>query len=194
MKASCHKQSKQRPAQIKDRIRELRRVPAADLLPNPRNWRTHPRWQRDALQAVLLEIGYAGALLARETADGRLMLIDGHLRAETTPQTCVPVLVLDITEEEADKLLATLDPLSSLAGTDSGKLAHLLEEIQSESPVLKGLFAGLANQASPEAAVIANKELQHQFNIIITCTDEPQQTELLQRFTDEGLLCRALVV
>jgi hypothetical protein len=194
MKTSRRKPRKESPVQIKDRIRELRRVLAADLLPNPRNWRIHPQQQRDALQAVLAEIGYANALLARETADGRLMLIDGHLRAETTPQTSVPVLVLDVTEEEADKLLATLDPLSSIAGTNSDKLAHLLEEIQTQSPALKALLTNLASRASPEAVVIANKVLEHQFNILITCTDEPQQTELLQRFTDEGLLCRALVV
>jgi len=36
---------------------------------------------------------YAAALIARETADGKLELIDGHLRAETTPDTVVPVLV-----------------------------------------------------------------------------------------------------
>ena len=35
----------------------------------------------------------------------RLMIIDGHLRAETTPDAMVPVLVLDVTEEEADKIL-----------------------------------------------------------------------------------------
>ena len=44
------------------------------------------------------------------------MLIDGHLRAETAPDMMVPVLVLDVTEEEADKLLLTLDPLAGRPG------------------------------------------------------------------------------
>ncbi len=65
---------------IRDRIRELRRVRASELRPNPRNWRTHPQTQRDALCGVLAEIGYADALLARELTDGSLELIDGHLR------------------------------------------------------------------------------------------------------------------
>jgi hypothetical protein len=39
--------------QIKDRIRELRRVPARDLLPNPKNWRRHPKAQADALRGLL---------------------------------------------------------------------------------------------------------------------------------------------
>jgi hypothetical protein len=57
----------------------------------------------------LAEVGYVDALLARDTPDG-LMIIDGHLRAETTPDMEVPVLILDVTEEEADKILATFDP------------------------------------------------------------------------------------
>lgn len=35
---------------IRDRIKELRRVKAANLVPNPRNWRTHPQAQQDALR------------------------------------------------------------------------------------------------------------------------------------------------
>src|SRR6266581_901556 len=97
---------------IRDRIKELRRVKAGLLLPNPRNWRTHPPAQRDALRGVLAEMGYASVLVARELDDGSLELVDGHLRAETPPDMEVPVLVLDVTEAEAAKLLATLDPLA----------------------------------------------------------------------------------
>ena len=60
---------------IRDRIKELRRVPACDLIPNPRNWRTHGKAQAEALQGLLAEVGFAGAVLARETPEG-LILID----------------------------------------------------------------------------------------------------------------------
>src|ERR1700694_2518109 len=96
---------------VRNRIKELRRVPARELLPTPKNWRSHPPAQQDALRGLLAELGYCDATIARELADGRLQLIDGHLRCETTPDMAVPVLVLDVTEAEADKLLATLDPL-----------------------------------------------------------------------------------
>ena len=72
--------------EIRDRIKELRRVPAKSLLSNPKNWRRHPRAQSEALRALLTDVGYADALLARELADGKLMLIDGHLRKDTTPK------------------------------------------------------------------------------------------------------------
>lgn len=178
---------------IRDRVRELRRVPAADLLPNPRNWRLHPDRQRQALQAVLSEIGYADALLAREMADGRLMLIDGHLRAETTPQTIVPVLVLDVTESEADKLLALLDPLTGLAEADAAKLSELLADVRPENPAVRGMLDKLTRLSSRPAGTDAT-ELAARYEIIITCDDEPQQVELLQRLSEEGLTCRALVV
>jgi len=70
---------------IRDRIKDFRRVSASLLCPNPKNWRTHNTRQRNVLKGILAEIGYADALLARELPDGSLQLIDGHLRAETTP-------------------------------------------------------------------------------------------------------------
>lgn len=124
---------------IRDRVKELRRVRAGDLIPNPKNWRTHSRKQADALKGVLAEIGYADALLARETESG-LMLIDGHLRATTTPDTLVPVLVLDVTEAEADKLLATLDPLAAMAGSDADKLDLILKNVDTQNAAVLDLL------------------------------------------------------
>jgi hypothetical protein len=132
---------------IRDRIKELRRVKASELRPSPKNWRTHSKAQKEALQGVLAEIGYADALLARELVDGTLMLIDGHLRAETTPDMLVPVLVLDVTEAEADKILATLDPLAAMAGSDAQKLEALLEEVQTDSDALASMLADLAENS-----------------------------------------------
>ena len=114
--------------QIRDRIKELRRVSASMLRANPKNWRTHPPAQVSAMQAVLAEIGFADAMLARETEDG-LELIDGHLRQEIMGDQLVPVLVVDVTEEEADKLLLTLDPLAAMAGMDRDAVAALLDGI-----------------------------------------------------------------
>lgn len=115
---------------IRDRIRELRKVRASELVPNPKNWRRHPAVQVAALRGLLAEIGYADALLARELADGRLMLIDGHLRAQTTPDAEVPVLVCDLTPDEADKVLLTLDPLAALAASDADRIKSLLRDGQ----------------------------------------------------------------
>ena len=92
---------------IKDRIKEFRRVPASELLPNPRNWRLHGDKQADALRSVLAEIGFADAVLARETPEG-LMLCDGHLRCHVARDSMIPVLILHVTEIEADLILGSV--------------------------------------------------------------------------------------
>jgi hypothetical protein len=55
---------------IKVRIIELSRVSASKFIPSSKNWRTHPTEQMDALKGILSEVGWAGAVLARETPDG----------------------------------------------------------------------------------------------------------------------------
>src|ERR1700693_2045876 len=125
---------------IRNRIVETRIVLARELLPNPKNWRRHPKAQADALKALLREIGNADALLARELPDQRLMLVDGHLRADIMPDQQVTVLVLDLNEEEADKLLLTLDPLAAMATADNQRLTELLETVRSEDPAVLALL------------------------------------------------------
>src|SRR3984957_8631690 len=154
---------------IQDRIRELRRVRARDLLPNPKNWRRHPKAQAAALRGLLTEIGYADALLARELPDGRLMLIDGHLRAETTPDAQVPVLVLDVTEEEADKILLTLDPLAAMAEADASRIKNLLETVRSDNEAVQEL---LRRTAGPRLWEILHPDEVEQVGVSPARADE----------------------
>ncbi len=142
---------------IRDRIKELRRVKSSELLPNPKNWRTHPKAQQDALKGILAEVGFADALLARELDDGSLMLIDGHLRAETTGDQEVPVLILDVDEKESDKLLATFDPLASLAECDKEALDNLLREVDTGSEALQKMLSELAES---NGLYLEEKEIQ----------------------------------
>jgi ParB-like chromosome segregation protein Spo0J len=95
----------------------------------------------------LAEVGLADACLARELPDGSLMLIDGHLRAETLGDGDVPVLVLDVNEAEADKLLATLDPLAAMADSDAAKLDELLRNVDTGSEALQQMLAATAEDA-----------------------------------------------
>jgi hypothetical protein len=132
---------------IRDRVKELRRVRASELLPNPKNWRKHPPAQAEALRGLLTEIGYSDVLLARETSDGKLILIDGHLRAETTPDTTVPVAVLDLSEQEADLLLMSLDPLAAMADGDAKRVEELLSTVRSDDAAVGALLERVAREA-----------------------------------------------
>jgi DNA modification methylase len=137
---------------IKDRIKELRRVPASSLVPNPKNWRQHPPAQQRAMAAALDEIGFADAMIAREIDDGKLQLIDGHLRQETAGDELVPVLVLDVSEDEADKLLVTLDPLAAMATADAEKLSDLISHMTINSDDLQSVVDGIAEDAGISTA------------------------------------------
>jgi DNA modification methylase len=137
---------RRRGVQIRDRIQELRRVRAGDLKENAKNWRLHPERQRRALRGLLREIGYADALLAREE-NGELILVDGHLRRSLDPDQVLPVLVLDVTAEEADLLLATLDSLAGLAEPDPERLERLLSGVDSASASVQELLAEVARGA-----------------------------------------------
>jgi DNA modification methylase len=135
---------------IRNRIKELRLVQASELIPNEKNWRRHSEFQQNVLRGLLKEIGYADALLARELPDGRLQLIDGHLRAATTPNQLVPVLILDVTEEETEKILLTLDPLAGLAEADPDRVRELLATVTTSDNDVQELLMMIAEQASCE--------------------------------------------
>ena len=182
---------------IRDRVKELRRVRGAELYPNPRNWRTHPRAQHDALRGLLAEVGYAGALLARELPDGSLELIDGHLRAEVTPDALVPVLVLDVTEAEADKILLTHDPLGAMAGSDTVKLDALLRRVNTGCAEVQQMLADLADDAglyTTDEPLDPPVELPSAYQVVVECANEEEQRELYEQMREEGYACRVLTL
>jgi len=165
-----------------DRIKELRRVPANLLQKHPLNWRAHPGKQLKALNAVIEEIGFAGAILAREMPDGSLQVLDGHARVEIAANETLPVLVLDLNEEEAKKLLITFDPISGLASSDSEKLGELLADVTIENQFLTELLAKLAKDNGLEE-LLESKE-----GVKIEDDDEeaiPSGVRMVQLFLDE---------
>ena len=128
---------------IKDRVKELRRIRASELIPHPQNWRQHPETQSAALSGVLADIGFADAVIARETPDG-LQLIDGHLRQDLMGDQEIPVLVVDLTEDEAKKMLVTFDPLSAMADTNADILRSLLASTNFENDAILAMLQTIA--------------------------------------------------
>lgn len=97
-----------------------------ELADNPANWRVHPAPQMVALDATIQDVGWAGALLYNELT-GRL--IDGKARKDLSRgKGKVPVLIGSWTEEQERKILATLDPLGTMAEVDPGALSALLQD------------------------------------------------------------------
>jgi DNA modification methylase len=129
---------------FRDRIIGFRRVAADELVPHPKNWRIHGGRQTAALKGLLSELGIVDAVITRALPDGHLQLIDGHLRAETIKGDMIPALVLDVTEEEAEKILLTLDPLAGMAETDSERARELLSTVRTDDAGVVELLATLA--------------------------------------------------
>jgi hypothetical protein len=183
--------------QIRDRVSEFRRVRASLLRPNPRNWRKHPAEQHDALRGILSEVGFAGALLARRLDDGTLELIDGHLRAETTPEMEVPVLVLDLTREEADKLLAVHDPIAGMAEADEQLAQELASQVATDNAALARLLSawtGANNEPVAATSLNASDLGGESYQVVVECRDEAEQRSVFERLHREGFACRVLTL
>lgn len=99
------------------------------LVPNPRNWRKHPKKQRRAMSGALDELGWVAPVVVNRTT-GRL--IDGHLRAELASAAGapeIPVLYVELDESEELLALATLDPLGDLARRDATEIRDLIADV-----------------------------------------------------------------
>jgi hypothetical protein len=186
---------------VRNRIKAHVRVRAGDLVPHELNPRLHPEAQRRALEALYREVGFARSLLAYELPDGRLKLIDGHLRRDMDPDMPVDVEVLDVDDAEARALLLSIDPLAQLAEHDQQALERLRGLAHTESDALANLWdavgrAGEAVRGAVEEAGDSRHrrdDVPEQFLILVECPDEATQAALLERFQKEGLRCKALV-
>ena len=101
-------------------------VAPAELVPNPRNWRSHPQEQQRALAGALGEVGWVAEVLVNRTTDH---VVDGHLRIELAlarHEPIVPVTYVELSEDEERLVLASLDPLAAMATAEKDALEALL--------------------------------------------------------------------
>lgn len=187
---------RRRRRRFKDRIKEFRRVAASELHPHPHNWRMHPTAQRDALSGVLAEVGIADAVLARELPDGSLQLVDGHLRADLVGgDTLLPVLILDLDESEADKMLVTYDPLGAMAEANQQHLEQLLDGVETSSDALRALLESLSSHRDEgDDETSDTPTLTPLYQIVIECRDEEDQERAYKLCRDAGYSCKVLTL
>lgn len=124
---------------FKDPANPVRYALGRDLIPHPNNWRTHPPEQLAAVRTLVSTLGFADAVKVVELGPGKYQIVDGHARVEVLPDEQIPILVLDLTPDEAKQLLATYDPLGAMAGKDPEKLAGLLSDLKAVGDGLAGL-------------------------------------------------------
>lgn len=189
---------------------ENRRVPLSTIHPHPDNPNTHSREQIKQLEASHADMGQFRSVMLWQRSD-HYVIVGGHgyvtaaknkgeadVRADILPEDTPPELIKRImtadnlharnSQEDPEKLLAIIEEQQELGidlsvlGMDQKKLDALYKELEDESEKL------------PEPGDEEEETVQESFAIIIGCETEQEQAALLERFQDEGLTCRALVV
>ena len=108
----------------------------------------------------------------------------------------VDVEVLDVNDDEARALLLSIDPLAALAQPQEQLRDRLLELTPVSDADLRAAWEAAAN---PQLAALTADDrpgivdVPEQWLVLVTCRDEKQQVELLERFRRDGVACKALV-
>ena len=177
---------------LRNRIKEIRTVKGRELKPHPKNWRQHPTEQASAMRGLLDSVGQVDILRAVETPDG-LVLVDGHLRSELSPDADWKVAILDLSPAEMAMVLATFDPVGAMAKADEEKLTALLAEIETDSAEVQKLLdeiADLEDAAERDGKTI---DLSPTYGVIIHVPDEKSQRELLATADEAGFDATAIL-
>ena len=123
----------------------------SELVPNPRNWRTHPAPPAGGA----LGSSRRGRLGRREPVNQTTgHVVDGHLRIELAlarKEAAVPVTYVELSEDEERLVLASLDPLAAMAEAEASKLAELLEGLAPDDAALRALLDELARDNDLDA-------------------------------------------
>ena len=104
-------------------------APIGELRPNPRNPRKHPEEQINRLMASLRRDGQTRPLLARKANH---MLIAGHgvhTAARRLGWTEINVVLWDVDQATADRVMLADDRLQDLSELDNRRVAELMAEI-----------------------------------------------------------------
>lgn len=130
------------PAHWRNRITGHGEEAPDQLLANPANFRIHPKAQQDHLSAVIDQVGLVQSVIVNQRTGH---VVDGHLRvslAISRGEPSIPVVYVDLSEDEERLVLATFDPISAMAGTDRELLTQLLADVlESEATVTSTLQA-----------------------------------------------------
>lgn len=158
-----------------------------ELIPNPMNYRTHPKLQQEGLGAVLGEVGWVDTILVNRRTGN---VIDGHLRLEMSKQSgeeFVPVTWVDLSLEEERIVLMTFDPLTHMAETSREALRKLTENVGlKQGPIQEMLDKlGWMNE-KPKASAPATK-----FRVIIECDTEAKRAAVMQDLSKLGYPVKA---
>jgi ParB-like chromosome segregation protein Spo0J len=167
----------------------------ADLVPYANNARTHSKRQVQQIAASIKEFGFTNPVLV-DAAGG---IVAGHgrvLGAQLLKMPQVPTIDVGyLTEAQRKAYVLADNKLALNAGWDvellGVELGGILElGIDSE---LVGFSAKEVERITGKSDGLDPDDMQDSFEILVECTDEPQQRALLERLAGEGYKCKSLL-
>jgi len=175
---------------------EIKRFKIKDLIPAPYNPRTISDSALSGLRASIKRFGYVDPIIRNSNGH----IIGGHQRIKALlaegydPDTEIEVVLVDIPEIEEKALNIALNNPAIQGDFDYLKLEPLLLELR------EGLGDLVLEELKLDSLIPIEKEKdaspqmnELEFRIIVDCDSEQQQGELLLKFEDEGIKCRALI-
>jgi ParB-like chromosome segregation protein Spo0J len=174
-------------------------VPLERVKPHPRNAK---KGNVEAIRTSIERNGFYGAIVAqRRTGE---ILVGNHRwkAAKQIGMTEIPVVWVDVDAATEKRLLLVDNRTSELGAYDEEALAELLQQVQLEAGHLEGTgyeesdLAELLGKLTPKAdeSEAAPKLEGLKYQVVVDCSDEAHQGELLGRFEAEGLRCRPLIL
>lgn len=173
------------------------------LRPHPEN----PR-QGDigAIYESIQSNGFYGAVVVQRSTG---YILAGNHRFQAAVESGiaeVPVAWVDVDDDRARRILLADNRTNDMASYDDAALADLLKRVLTETDTLAGTgyepedlddlikrVEGDAYKMEQVTAPDQVKDLIHRYEIIIECDSEEQQVAYLERLTEQGYRCKALI-
>ena len=171
-----------------------KRMKLADLVPDPENPRTITKRAKQALSASVRRFGLVQPIIVNETTGH---VVGGHQRLEVLREQGVTEIDVAIGAWSIDDERALNVALNNPAA--QGEFGDVRAYL---SNALRGLSLDDFHALRFDELVLGPKENEGkrknakalEYKLVVTCTDEEQQAQLLDEFEAKGLVVKVLIV
>lgn len=176
---------------------EIRIMALADLRPAAYNPRVISEESMAGLTKSIERFGLVEPIVVNRRNN---TIIGGHQRVaamQAQGKSEAQVMVVDLSDEDERALNVTLNNPHITGEWNKDMLTTLLDQIKSDETIdfdglrLNELFNDL--NLPPEGSDAATDNPNIQYVVLIQCESESKQLELIERFQNEGLSCKAFV-
>jgi hypothetical protein len=160
---------------------EYKVVGTTQIQPHPDNPRKHALLE---IESSIDQNGWYGAIIVQKSTNHILAGHGSYQAAKNHGAKKVPVLLIDVDDETAKRILLGDNRIADLSGYDEDKIMELLEGLESLEGTGYDELAqetGKAAQEAPEGGEgegdVPDDVHNPQFGIIVTCESESEQEE-----------------